>query len=300
MAAVVAPEWALLLDYDNSAIGLNQRLFGLTDHANTLGPLAVLYLLLEWAQPTRNRGARLLLVAAALAALLLTQSKTAFAVGIVLLYLRVIVALWFSRDRVAGRLATFVTTGFVLLLTYGLYVGLTGLLSASARTSLVTLTGRTELWHISWDTWLQNPLFGYGPQIWNLAFRQGLGPGYLWAGQAHNQFFQSLGEAGLVGVFGLVVLLLTLFTFGFRFAYRTRGASLGLALFVGFRCVTEAALRTYDVNLIMLMLLIPFSILFVLARTQPHAGTAKYLRRSLAQRPVPSSRVGAARGLDVG
>ena len=63
-------------------------------------------------------------------------------------------------------------------------------------------------------------------------------------GHAHNQFLQTLGEAGVVGLVLLILQLLTLFYAACHQFVATRGFVLSLLVLLLARCVTEAPLRS--------------------------------------------------------
>ena len=67
----VAPNLALQPGYSGWIPGLDVRLWGLGSNPNSIGPLAVLALLLEYVQPTRIRSLRLAVVLSALVVVVL-------------------------------------------------------------------------------------------------------------------------------------------------------------------------------------------------------------------------------------
>ena len=105
------------------------------------------------------------------------------------------------------------------------------------------MTGRDQIWAIAMDEWRANPLFGYGPGLWDDAYRQSINMPN--ATNAHNQFVDTLARSGIVGATGLVLYALTLLVFSVRFSRSTQGLS--LALFV-----TLTLLSISEVPLIML------------------------------------------------
>lgn len=237
--------------------GLSGRLAGLTAHPNQLGPLAVIYLLLEWYQPSRA-GIRIFFLGAALLTLLLAQSKTAWiaaivAVGVLAAYYlissRFLSEKGSSEMRFRAALILSVAGVFSVIAFAGVLFSDELLIRSSFRysalASLSTFTGRTEIWEITLQLWERNPWFGYGPTLWGQEFRAKFL--MLYVGQAHNQVIQTLGDSGLVGLAGLLIYLGTLVVYAIRAASYTRGISLALVSFLLLRCGTETPIRTLAV-----------------------------------------------------
>lgn len=230
--------------------GFHIRLHGLAPHANSLAPLALLYLMLAyWVRgrsPWHGFG-----VASALLVLLLTQSKTVWGAGLLMLLVITLVRLGrqFDQEMRVARIgwATLVSVG----VGFALAVFLPWLFTDSASgvfrlltadSNVTTLTGRTDIWETTINTWKNNLWFGYGPNLWDLQFRLQHGAA-LAAWHAHNQYIQALGEAGIVGLIAMVIYTAAFIYYGIKFAVRTRGVSLALLLLILVRTVTEIPLR---------------------------------------------------------
>lgn len=246
VTAVMVPHWAFQLAYDGSLIpNYSLRLYGLAPHPNALGPLALLYLILEWIEPTKQLWWRFLSVVAALSVLVMAQSKTAIIIAIIIALLLIAVSILLAGRHGAGSLLVMVVSGMLAIGLTGALPAITANLSQQKVQGLSTLTGRTSVWAVTVDTWRKNPIFGYGPSIWDLEFRTKYGSKFLFAGQAHNQFFQSLGEAGIIGILGFSAYCIALVFFGIRYTRISRGGSLALVAFLLLRTVTEASFRNY-------------------------------------------------------
>jgi O-antigen ligase len=115
-------------------------------------------------------------------------------------------------------------------------------LESRAGDQLLTLTGRNVLWAIAIEEWSRNPLFGYGPSMWDPEYRRSIG--LFFAFSAHNQFMQSLGAAGAMGLIGLLIYLCALAIYALRATNASRGLSLALLVVVLLRCLSEAPLST--------------------------------------------------------
>jgi len=228
--------------------GLDWRLFGLTSHANSLGPIALLGILIELHAPSRWLALRWLVRLSATAVLLLAQSKTVWAV-IPMMLAFVWIPFALSRKSARGDLAQDFRRSVLVL---SAVIGVLALLAAAAvafdvvdlierRVDLLTLTGRTRIWDITLRAWQDNLLFGYGPGIWGPDRQREFRMFYV--GQAHNQFIQTLGEAGLVGLALLLAYLASLLVAAVRTFGASRGFVLMLLTLVLVRCITEAPMR---------------------------------------------------------
>ncbi len=247
-AIAIKPDFVLHRPDSGVIPGVDFRLFGLTPHANALGPIALIGLILEAWCPSTSPLMRVVQLAAAVVVLVLAQSKTAWVAGfVILLVVTVPLGLRPVRsgacDRTGFGRAVFTLLACIVALIV-LFVGLAqldvvGYLDRTAQ--IETLTGRTQIWDITLQAWHESYLFGYGREIWGaermLKFR------LFHVGQAHNQFVQTLGEAGLMGLTLLLAYLgVVLHAALSRFA-ASRGLVLSVAVLVFARCMTEAPLR---------------------------------------------------------
>jgi O-antigen ligase len=254
--AVIKPSLVIQNPYVDGWIpGLHIRMWGVASHANSMGSLALMYLLLESHYPFQRRLLHYLGVAMALGILLLAQSKTAWVAGAILLAI-----VWFYRN--AARFSRTWKTGKVDYQTVGIAIaaiaGALGLLvlmifidpgvildkflHTSSGKQMLSLSGRDQIWAVALDAWRENPLFGYGPKIWSPEFRQSIGMNFAFS--AHNQFLQSLSGAGTFGMLGLLLYLGILLGYAIRFAKATQGLSLALGVFLLLRSFTETPLVT--------------------------------------------------------
>ncbi|WP_153115696.1 O-antigen ligase family protein [Rhodocyclus tenuis] len=245
VAALLVPAIALQPDYQGLIPGLHVRLWGLGSNANSIGPLAMLTLLLEYLLPTRNRRLRALLITAAVLVFILAQSKTVwFALLIVLAILA-----WYRWPLRAGRQAALLLAlVMITVLSAGLlavmFVDLPSLWDrisdSKVGDSVATVSGRTGIWEVALREWQHSPLFGYGPTIWGEKFRWQIGMPYAFS--AHNQFMQTLSVAGTLGFLALLAYLRYLIPAALRMAAQTRGVSVALLAMILLRCFSEAPL----------------------------------------------------------
>lgn len=253
---VIEPNRVLAPGFHGFVPGFNSRFWGLASHANAIAPMAVLCLFLEWFIPSKSRMARVAIIALSLLTIVLAQSRTAIVgagIGmLIMLYLRyayerrsVLVA--GSIKPHIGQVTVFVsllmlTLGALIASLFGVLDGFIGkFFDSKLGTDLQTLTGRDVIWRVAIDEWQRNPWFGYGASLWSLDYRISVGLNYAF--HAHNQFIQTLAEAGLVGLLGLLPLYAAFMVSAFRTRVLTLGASLALMLLLALRSITEVPLR---------------------------------------------------------
>jgi O-antigen ligase len=252
--AAIKPELVMRNDYVEGLIpGLTIRYVGLTGHSNSIGSLVVVLLLCLWSRPYSRVWLNYCAWLIGLATLIFAQSKTSwitFLLGAACLaYFRYIGFLkrYFFDFRRPIFLAVFLFMGMIVVagITVIIMFGPTGnplssFFVTQAGAELMTLTGRDQIWAVAVREWHRNPLFGYGLTIWNDAFRARIG--ITGAVHAHNQFYQTLSSAGIVGVVGLVLYVLTLFWFVLKTARVSQGLTLALFVMLMLRSVSEVTL----------------------------------------------------------
>ena len=301
--ALVDPAKYIQINYAGLIPGLNFRLHGLAVHANTLGPIALMYLLLAHWVPYK-RGWQILNTLVGLSVLILAQSKTTWTVALIIL-LVLLAAQWgrkIQQDLKSpnGGLPTIATLAVMFgLFGIVLFYALTGEAARlydffGSDKGTTSLTGRTEIWQITYETWEQYPWFGYGPNLWNVDFR--ITRHFLAAGDAHNQYFQSLGETGILGAFALLLYMSAILFYGLKFFERTKGISLAIVLFILVRSLSEVPIKLgllLDNSFVMHFMV--FVILLTLARAQPTQP------RHISKTPLPieggSNKIESAQGL---
>lgn len=205
LAVMVGSQLAFYTDFRGV-----ERVTGIFGHPNALGRAMALAIplfvtvLLSRVGSVKKVGAGILLVLAG-SLLLRTHSVGYMIVTAALLTLTVVMSL--SRIRYPARLLAFmlpllVITSVIVVQNYET------ILTSIGRDS--TLTGRTELWSVVWNSFLQRPWMGHGYS----AFWVGaLGPSSeVWASvhwqppNAHNGMLDVLLELGLIGA-SLVTLM---------------------------------------------------------------------------------------------
>lgn len=259
------------------------RLAGITPHAVTLGLMAQLGLLLLLARPYERRWLNRSAWLAISLALFLAQSKTAWLAFLICSGAMMLVRHtpgWWRRvgDPLHPGVGLVSVLGFMLgvavLALIFMFGDVGGRLDRFFNTpegaQLASLTGRDRIWAIAWEEWRRNPVFGYGPSIWNEEFRAVIGMSN--ATHAHNQFMDTLSRAGTVGATGLVFYALVLLGMSLRFARVTGGLSMALFLALFLQAVSEVPMVMfgYGPDLVIHVLL-----LMVLAAAAHEARTAK-------------------------
>ena len=252
----VKPAMVIEISYAQGLLPGVPRLAGLATHAVSLGMLAQIAMLCLLAQPFRRAWLNRLAWAVGLAVLLLAQSKTAWVSFLVCSACVVIVrngsAFWrrvgdparpeFGIASLLGLMA--VTAALVLTVMLGDIGGtLSRFLGSPEGAQLASLTGRDRIWAVAWDEWQRNPVFGYGPSMWDAAFRSSIGMPA--ATHAHNQFMDTLSRAGVVGAAALVFYALVLMVLSIRYARASKGISLALFVALAMRAVSEVPLLLF-------------------------------------------------------
>jgi O-antigen ligase len=229
------------------------RFAGLSAHPVMMGLLSQTALLLLWARPFQRRWLTVCAWMLGLTVLFLAQSKTAWLAFMISACCMVLVRkagdsierLGDTRDNTFGVLALVAVIGVgIALLVGGLVFDVGGMLDdflgSSEGAQLTSLTGRDRIWIVALEEWRNNPLFGYGPTIWDGPYRQAIGMPN--ATHGHNQMIDTLARCGTVGAVGLVVYAVVLMVLSVRFARATRGLSLAMFLTLALLSVSEVPL----------------------------------------------------------
>lgn len=295
-AAVLLPAIALQPGYNGWVPGLGVRLWGLGSNPNSIGPLALLLVLLELLVPSRHRAIRVLLVVLATGVLVLAQSKTAWAAALV----AGLIVAWYRLGRAptGGMRIGFALTLIALGIAAGLAVAFSHperiverLAAGQVGADVSTLTGRVQIWEAALAAWNENPLFGYGPAAWGPLHRASIGLPSAFS--AHNQFMQSLSVAGLLGLASLLVYMGWLLVYCWRASAATRGVSLALFVMVFMRCLTEAPFSAATLfNGEVVTQLILFRVALLGAQTVQSAATSSLLDFSRQRRSADFSNAG--------
>lgn len=254
------PQLVLDSSYGQGLIPGLPRFAGLAQHAVAMGLLAQLGLLCLQASPYRHAWFNRLAWVIGLSALLMAQSKTAWATFIVctlcLMAFRSGPALWQRisdpKNPTLGVVALLGVIAVLIALGGGLALSDLGsqiedFLATSQGAQLASLTGRDKIWAIAYDEWQRNPVFGYGPTLWNGEFRASIGMAH--ATHGHNQFMDTLSRSGTVGAVSLVIYAVVLLALSIRYTSQSGGLSLALFLAIAMRSVSEVPLALFGYNI---------------------------------------------------
>ena len=250
------PELVLDTSYSQGLLPGVPRLAGLAAHAVSLGILAQLGLVCLLAYPYRQVWLNRLAWIIGLAVLFLAQSKSVWISFIVCLICFTVFRYGPGFWRRVGdpvrpefgilsililMLAVLAT---ILVLMFGdVDARLSSFFNSSKGAQLVSLTGRDKIWAIAYEEWLRNPVFGYGPLIWESAFRTSIGMPN--ASHAHNQFMDTLSRSGTVGAVALLLYGLVLLVMSVRHANSSKGLTLVLFVVLAMRSVSEVPLSLF-------------------------------------------------------
>lgn len=201
LALILNPGWATS-QYNGSVIGLDFRLSGVTAHANGLGYIsaaAIMISVIDFRKKTN-----IINIIASLATLVLSQSKTSWIAILIWALIMIWLHLSHKKKELSVISIVILTAGNLALIVLVLQGTL---LQSVLSTDLSTLSGRASLWQISMNVWREYPIFGYGPNLWNLSFSQQFEGQYFLVGQAHNQWIQTIASTGILGLITLIVYL---------------------------------------------------------------------------------------------
>ena len=229
VAILVAPHLVMETGYKGLIPSLTIRLAGLTEHANSLGVIAVVAFLMEISKFVNNKP-NIWVLLISTTNLILAQSKTAWAIAVAGFIILRFNDLWTvstqskkNSDIMAvwsGVLFLAAIAVFILGLKFDTIIDFLNL----DKSGSITFTGRTLIWDITWDEFLNNPVSGYGPSIWDPLYR--FQHGMMYVGQAHNQYIQTIGQAGLLGICSLIIYIMFLIRNGVHGWNETHGFSI--------------------------------------------------------------------------
>lgn len=227
------------------------RFWGVGSSSNSIAPLALVLTLLVIAKPFPRPWINGLAHVAAAAVILLAQSQTTWISTIVI----VPALLLYRRSLARGGSGRLPLPPSLLLVTAGglgmaLVIGAAVLLEMTPGRVEPTpglsgygdvMTGRGNIWRIAINVFLDNPLFGYGPTVWLLEFRNTIQMPF--ATSAHNQVLQSLSMGGLFGLAGLSIYLVVLARIAAQRAVATGGLAPALLTLTLIRGISETPLE---------------------------------------------------------
>lgn len=265
---VVKFNWAVVTPYYESVIGIYFRLFGVANHPNNISGIVFLYIILYFIEKSKTKMSTIHLIATLLV-VILAQSKTVIIISFLILLSMIV----YKMLNVKGKRK-------LLSISFLMFMGVAALLTISAFFNTLikklniedldfqTFTGRSEIWALTIEKWKLNKLFGYGNGLWDPVMQseyKGM-YGVSWAPfHSHNQFFQTLGTSGILGILGLVTFGIIILYLIFMLKGRVRYGLLLLFTFVLIRGFTEPVfsnnlndgnfITTFFIILLMIILL---------------------------------------------
>lgn len=197
LAILLVPSVAL---QDDSRYLSLPRVSGMAVHANGLGAVAVVAIVVQVSRGRRISSPSVLLAAIAL---VVAQSWT----GWLMLGTATVLLSGDRRWPTAARTAT--SAALAILMAAAAFMPSVVMPRIEAVASDDdAFTGRRRIWEVALAEHDESPWFGYGPALLDEEFRRRNGLYELdAAGQAHNQVVQTLGDAGYFGLLGLAVLV---------------------------------------------------------------------------------------------
>lgn len=253
MMALVLPDQVLQRGHQGLIPGFDLRLWGAAPHANALGGIAMFYLLIERLVPWEHKGYRWLSWLVVVVTLILTQSKTNWIIafilagGLIAVEIRNAMGAGVKNPRHQQNVIVMLgglIVGMIVVLISLIVIGPQTLVDSVSQdfesAGASTLTGRDVLWVLALKEWHANPLFGYGPKIWDEEYR--LSVGLFFAHHAHNQYLDVLSRSGLFGLGGLISLIIAYFYYAIRYFTLSHGVLFAALVFILIRGFTETPL----------------------------------------------------------
>lgn len=265
------PSVSRMLAWDGSA---GSRMTGLGGHPNQTGVLASFIIVAIYARCDSGNLSRLFKAAAigiALVALVLTQSRTSLiAAGLGGMTFFLLRSRW-----AAALIPILLCLGVAAVLVINLDNQVLAIFARSGDAEeLLTGTGRSFIWDLSWSLIKKAPILGYG---YDSTFSMFMNEAYLLAGDvgiyifphAHNVFLQLCLYGGVIAVALFLILILSIA----RSALVARDPRIAalLACYLSFTMTESAGFFQYADNMIALL-----ALAVVAAQLAPQALASSY------------------------
>ena len=252
----VQPALVLETAYTQGLLPGVPRLGGLAAHAISLSVLAQLGLICLLAFPYRRAWLNRLAWMVGLTILFLAQSKTTWISCVLsgICFVTVRKGSDFSRRFADPARPALGVLSILLVMLAMLAVGLALMFgdlgtridvffNSAEGAQLSSLTGRDKIWAIAYEEWRRNPVFGYGPLIWESDFRISIGMPN--ATHAHNQFMDTLSRSGSVGAVALASYAVMLLVLSVLYVRESKGLTLALFMLLAIRSISEVPLLLF-------------------------------------------------------
>ena len=280
LLVVAWPAMVLDVSYSQGILPGVPRYGGLAPHPVAMGIFSEIFLLCLWAFPFRRRWLNATAWGIGLASLFFAQSKTSWVAfllcAVAMFAVRTLPAVWRRmtdpKEQAYGMVVcTVAILGIAAVAGVLLFADLgdkaAEFTSTQQGAQLLSLTGRDRIWEIATEEWAANPVFGYGPGLWDDAFRASIQMPN--ATSAHNQFYDTLARSGSVGATALVIYALVLLGLALSTARATGGLSLALFIAIALRSVSEVPLLIFGYGMELFVHLILIVTLAAAVRRQP-------------------------------
>jgi hypothetical protein len=269
---LIKPSLVLEVSYSQGYLGGLSRFAGLTAHAVTLGQVALVNLLILTLYPFHTRSLHRIAIVLGMFAFFWAQSKTAWIAG----FVSVLIVSFYYKNKFANffELEKSSFALFLLAIIF-LVIGMLGfiflLLSFSTireglfnnfeNSQLITLTGRDVIWQFALNKWSENPIFGFGQQLFNLDNR--LLNHMSFATSAHNQVLDLMAKSGLVGLLSFLPYLVAIWVMIFKVDLAFKGVAVAFFISIMIRCISDTpfSLSGYGIDLLIQVTLLAIILL---------------------------------------
>lgn len=251
----VAPALAFWDVQGRELFGIKQ-LAGVTTHPNGLGTVAAIAIFVELFRPEGAKKAHRVHLFAALAVLVLTQSRGAWVAAAIGLIFWMLGRAKGASVALAIPLMAMVIVGLVAFQNQVM----SWLEAGTDARDLSTLNGRTLIWEQALKPVESSALIGHGPLVFDTRFRwEALGlADDAQHSNSHNQIIQTLVERGWLGLAVLAVFVLLLLRAAWKQPLHYRGPALAIAMIFVSRFAVETPLyvSTASLNAALILLLV--------------------------------------------
>jgi exopolysaccharide production protein ExoQ len=257
LTLLIAPDMVLQKNFRSSIPLYDSRLWGLSAHPNAFAPISLAFLILLRYQSFKSSAINWTAWLLGAGAVVAAQSKTVWAVALMLLAAHLLWRVWGEIRRAKTTLmSTTILAGFLIATTAGSVLVLAwsfGLVRLNLEqmlrldvNALSTLSGRDVIWDLSLEEWRRSPIFGYGLNLWGDEYRRQMSlPS---AFHAHNQFIQTLAASGVVGLAGLLLYMGVLTAYVLKVGPSLRPYALALLAILFIRCFSEPPFELRSVS----------------------------------------------------
>lgn len=259
VAIFIKPNLVLDFSYGQGLVAGLPRFFGLSPHAGVMGITTVIAIWLVMTYPFSNKITQKWVLITLAFALILTQSKTAIVIVFVGIYFHYI---YFVNDK-GSSVTSFILPilalfGSSLMIVFLVFIDwselISNLLGEDKLESLMTFTGRDAIWEVALSEFRNNPIFGYGGNLFSSTYSAMIQ--MKAATHGHNQFIDALGRSGIIGFLGYVLLYIYLGFYSIKYAKATKGLTLSLFSLIALSSITQVPIVWSGISVVNIPLFI--------------------------------------------